>query len=79
MLAMNDALYATPDRRDLQDILTCIREGVTIQSAGRKLLVNAERYLKSAAGNGAAISAGPQKLLRKRNIFSPASVSTSAN
>ena len=47
LLATNDALYATPEVRALHDIVTCIREGTTIQSAGRRLLANAERHLKS--------------------------------
>ncbi|MFN4088560.1 MAG: error-prone DNA polymerase [Alphaproteobacteria bacterium] len=46
LLAVNDALYADPDQRDLQDVLTCIREGVTIDAAGRRLEANAERHLK---------------------------------
>ncbi|HWJ87348.1 MAG TPA: error-prone DNA polymerase [Pelagibacterium sp.] len=49
LLAINDALYHTSDQRDLQDILTCIREGVTIQTAGRRLQANAERHLKRPA------------------------------
>jgi len=49
LLATNDALYATPEARDLQDVLTCIREGVTITSAGRRLEANAERHLLSPA------------------------------
>ncbi|MGH7026185.1 error-prone DNA polymerase [Brevundimonas sp.] len=48
LLAINDALYAVPEDRDLQDVLTCIREGVTIESAGRRLEANAERWLKPA-------------------------------
>jgi error-prone DNA polymerase len=48
LLATNDVLYATADQRDLQDVVTCIREGVTIYNAGRKLEVNGERYLKEA-------------------------------
>ncbi len=47
ILATNDVLYATPDRRPLQDVMTCIRQGVTIASAGRLLEANAERHLKS--------------------------------
>lgn len=47
LLATNDALYATPGQRQLHDIITCIREGVTIAGAGRRLAVNAERYLKT--------------------------------
>jgi error-prone DNA polymerase len=46
LLATNDVLYATPDQRQLHDIVTCIREGTTIQSAGKRLLANAERHLK---------------------------------
>jgi error-prone DNA polymerase len=49
ILATNDALYATPDQRQLHDILTCIREGVTITEAGRRLEANAERHLKPPA------------------------------
>ena len=47
LLATNDALYASPADRPLHDIVTCIREGVTIQAAGRLLAANAERHLKS--------------------------------
>jgi len=47
LLATNDALYASPADRPLHDIVTCIREGVTIQGAGRLLAANAERHLKS--------------------------------
>jgi error-prone DNA polymerase len=47
LLATNDTLYATPEARALHDIVTCIREGTNIQSAGRRLLANAERHLKS--------------------------------
>lgn len=47
LLAVNDVLYADPGQRDLQDLLTCIREGMTIAEAGRRLESNAERYLKS--------------------------------
>ena len=48
LLAVNDVLYASPSDRDLQDVLTCIREGATIETAGRRLEVNAERWLKPA-------------------------------
>jgi error-prone DNA polymerase len=49
LLASNDALYADPSQRDLQDIMTCIREGCTIETAGRRLEANAERHLKAPA------------------------------
>ena len=46
LIAANDVLYHHPDRRPLADVLTCIREKITIDRAGRKLAINAERYLK---------------------------------
>ena len=47
LLATNDALYHAPTRRRLQDVMTCIRLGSTIDKAGLHLLANAERHLKS--------------------------------
>jgi len=47
LLATNNVLYHAPARRPLQDILHCIREGVTIDAAGRALEANAERHLKT--------------------------------
>ncbi|HWJ38969.1 MAG TPA: PHP domain-containing protein, partial [Sphingomicrobium sp.] len=49
ILATNDVHYHAPDRRPLQDVITCIREKVTIANAGYLLNPNAERYLKSPA------------------------------
>ncbi|MBA3664095.1 MAG: error-prone DNA polymerase [Bacteroidetes bacterium] len=48
LVAMNDVHYHAPVRRELQDVLTCIREKCTIHNAGFKLYQNAERYLKPA-------------------------------
>ena len=48
LIAVNDALYHEPDRRELQDVVTCIREGVTLAEVGTRLEVNAERHLKTA-------------------------------
>ena len=53
LIAANDVLYHHPDRRPLADVLTCVREKTTIDRAGRKLAINAERYLKP-----------PQEMLR---------------
>ncbi|MEZ6243378.1 MAG: error-prone DNA polymerase [Phycisphaerales bacterium] len=47
LLATNDALYHAPERRPLQDVLTCIRCGCTIEQAGYRLAPNAERHLKA--------------------------------
>ena len=47
MVATNDVHYHESIRRELQDILTCIREKCTIHNAGYRLHLNAERHLKS--------------------------------
>jgi error-prone DNA polymerase len=46
LIAVNDALYHDPEQRELQDIVTCIREHVTLDEAGTRLEANAERHLK---------------------------------
>jgi len=48
LLATNDVLYHCPKRRELQDVVTCIREHVTLNEAGWRLEANAERHLKSS-------------------------------
>ncbi|KQT90581.1 error-prone DNA polymerase [Methylobacterium sp. Leaf466] len=53
LVAVSDALYHVPERRPLQDVVTCIREGVTLAEAGFRLEVNGERHLK-----------GPQEMAR---------------
>ncbi len=53
LVAVNDVLYHMPERRPLQDVLTCIREHCTIDEAGFRLQQNAERHLKP-----------PQEMLR---------------
>ncbi|MEO5600944.1 MAG: error-prone DNA polymerase [Cyclobacteriaceae bacterium] len=47
MVATNDVHYHHPMRRELQDVVTCVREKCTIHNAGFRLHPNAERYLKS--------------------------------
>ena len=44
-----DPLYASPHERQLHDVLTCIREGVTIHRSETRVEMNAERHLKSPA------------------------------
>ncbi|MCW6508906.1 error-prone DNA polymerase [Lichenifustis flavocetrariae] len=47
LLATNDVLMHAPERRQLADVLVCIRTGIPIDRAGRRLEANAERHLKS--------------------------------
>jgi error-prone DNA polymerase len=49
MVATNAVRFHTPDRRPLADVLTCIREKVTLDQAGHRLEANAERCLKPPA------------------------------
>ena len=45
-VATNDVLFHSPERRMLQDVVTCIREGVTIDDAGFRRERHADRQLK---------------------------------
>src|SRR5947207_194201 len=49
LLATNDVHYHVPERRPLQDVVTCIREHCTITEAGFRLAAHAERHLKPAS------------------------------
>ena len=44
-----DVLYHVPDRRILQDVVTCIREGCTIEAAGYRRTRSVDRHLKGEA------------------------------
>ncbi len=46
LVATGDVFYHDPQRRPLQDVVTCIREHCTIKEAGFLLYANAERHLK---------------------------------
>ena len=47
LIATNDALMHAPERRALADVVACIREGATLEVAGRLIQANSERHLKS--------------------------------
>ncbi len=49
LIATNDVVMHDPARRELGDVLTCIRHTTTLEAAGRKLSANAERHLKPPA------------------------------
>ncbi|MBA4001394.1 error-prone DNA polymerase [Brevundimonas sp.] len=69
LLAMNDVLYHAPESRDLQDVLTCIREGVTIDQAGRRLLANAERHLKPPEEMARLFADAPDALAETQTLL----------
>jgi error-prone DNA polymerase len=70
LIATNDVLYAEAGQRDLQDILTCIREGVTIQKAGRRLESNAERHLKSPDEMARLFADAPEAITETQTLLS---------
>jgi error-prone DNA polymerase len=47
LVACGDVAMHHPDRKPLLDVLTCVREGCTIDNAGFRLEANAERHLKA--------------------------------
>jgi error-prone DNA polymerase len=69
LVASCDALYATPEQRPLHDIVTCIREGVTLAQAGTRLLAHAERHLKPPAEMARLFQACPEAVTESRRIL----------
>jgi error-prone DNA polymerase len=70
LLATNDVLYADPAARDLQDILTCIREGRMLENAGRLLEANAERHLKHPGEMARIFADCPEAIAETRALLS---------
>ncbi len=68
MVATNDVLYHLPDRRSLQDVMTCIRLGCRIDQAGLALQPNAERHLKSPKEMARLFRDHPDAVLRTQEI-----------
>jgi error-prone DNA polymerase len=64
MLASNDVLYHEPDRRMVQDVVTCIREHLTLETAGWALSTNAERHLKPASEMARLFAGHPDALVQ---------------
>src|SRR5690348_15405144 len=75
MVATNDVLYHVPDRRPLQDVMTCIRLGCRIDQAGLALQPNAERHMKSPAGMARLFRGYPAALVRTQEILTRCSFS----
>jgi len=69
MVATNAVLYHTPERRPLQDVLTCIRHGCTIAEAGFRLEANAERHLKAPDEMSRLFAADPGAIARTAEII----------
>ena len=75
LIAVNAPLYATPDDRPLQDVMTCIREKTTIHAAGRRLNANAERHLKSEAEMARLFADAPEAIAETDKLLKAISFS----
>jgi error-prone DNA polymerase len=62
LLATGDVLMHAPERRCLQDVVTCIREGTTLDTAGFRLEANAERHLKDGAEMARLFAEAPEAI-----------------
>ncbi len=68
LVATNDVHFHAPERRPLQDVLTCIREKCTIREAGFHLFANAERHLKPPAEMARLFRRNPEAIARTVEI-----------
>ncbi|HEX5052629.1 MAG TPA: error-prone DNA polymerase [Planctomycetota bacterium] len=64
----NEVLYHHAERQRLQDVLTCIRHGVTLDTAGTRLCANAEHDLKTGFVMQRLFADDPGALMRTRAI-----------
>ena len=68
MVAVGDVLMHHASRRQLADVLTCLREGCTIDRIGTRALPNAERRLKGAEDMARLCRRHPAALRRTLEI-----------
>jgi error-prone DNA polymerase len=64
----NDVLFHAPDRRLLQDVVTCIRHKVTIDELGHRRERHADRYLKSPAEIARLFGRYPEAVARTLHL-----------
>ena len=62
-------LHHTPDRKALLDVMTCIREHVTLDKAGRLLERNAERTIKAPAEMARLFRAAPEAITESLRVM----------
>ena len=74
-VAAVEVLYHCPERRRLQDVLTCIREGVTLPHAGRIIQPNDQYALKSPSDLACLFADDPESVERTRQVAARCSFS----
>ncbi|MBN8548156.1 MAG: error-prone DNA polymerase [Deltaproteobacteria bacterium] len=68
VVASNNIHYHSPERKALQDVVTCIKHGCTISQAGFLLQQNSEAFLKDAQEMARLFRDTPQALRRSIEI-----------
>ncbi len=66
--ATNEPLFHLPDRKPLQDVLSCIHHNCTLREGGFHLLPNSERYLKSPRQMAELFAAHPDWITETTRI-----------
>jgi error-prone DNA polymerase len=66
--ATNRVFFAVPEDKCVFDVLCCIREGMTLDDAGRALLPNSEAHLKSPDEMRRLFAEHPGWLARSREV-----------
>ena len=68
LLAATEVLYHSPARRRLQDVLACIRHGVTLHTAGQRIHPNAGHALHTPRAFGRLFADDPQAVARTLEV-----------
>jgi error-prone DNA polymerase len=68
LIAAGDVHYHVPGRQPLQHVLTAIRHGVTVATAGALLFPNAQRHLKPVEEIYSLFASVPEAIERTREI-----------
>jgi error-prone DNA polymerase len=66
--ATNRVLFAIPSHKPILDVLYCIREGITLDEAGRALAPNAEAHLRNSREMQHLFHDRPEWLARSREV-----------
>ncbi|MCL5257218.1 MAG: error-prone DNA polymerase [Chloroflexi bacterium] len=67
-VATNNVHYATPDKRQLQDVLVCIKHQVKLDESSHLRYANSEYYLKPAAEMGSIFARHPEAVANTVDI-----------
>ncbi|HJY05564.1 MAG TPA: DNA polymerase III subunit alpha, partial [Bryobacteraceae bacterium] len=70
LVATNGVQYARPEQREILDVFTCLHHKTTLDSAGRLLARNSQRFLKSGGVMNKLFADLPEAIAHTREISS---------